>query len=50
MILPMQWLNEKVFYVKPAPENLMTYGEAKKDFNTNYDLENPATEERARMQ
>eukprot|EP00825_Cyclidium_porcatum_P005030 TRINITY_DN123_c0_g1_i3.p2 TRINITY_DN123_c0_g1~~TRINITY_DN123_c0_g1_i3.p2 ORF type:complete len:633 (-),score=112.39 TRINITY_DN123_c0_g1_i3:159-2057(-) len=50
MILPMQWFNEKVFYVKPAPENLMTYGEAKKDFNTNYDLENPATEERARMQ
>eukprot|EP00828_Plagiopyla_frontata_P005273 TRINITY_DN1209_c0_g1_i10.p2 TRINITY_DN1209_c0_g1~~TRINITY_DN1209_c0_g1_i10.p2 ORF type:complete len:192 (+),score=26.21 TRINITY_DN1209_c0_g1_i10:187-762(+) len=49
-VLPMQTINEKLFNIDhhKAAALEITYDDAEKDFDTNYDIENPATEERAK--
>lgn len=50
MMLPMQWVNEKILPVKKANPNKKTYQKALANFETNYNLENPATREKARVE
>jgi hypothetical protein len=46
-VLPMQAINEKLFYVEDIDET-KTYDEAYPEFDTDYARENPATAEEAR--
>eukprot|EP00828_Plagiopyla_frontata_P005277 TRINITY_DN1209_c0_g1_i6.p7 TRINITY_DN1209_c0_g1~~TRINITY_DN1209_c0_g1_i6.p7 ORF type:complete len:102 (+),score=20.82 TRINITY_DN1209_c0_g1_i6:1648-1953(+) len=51
-VLPMQTINEKLFNIDhhKAAALEITYDDAEKDFDTNYDIENPATERRAKKE
>lgn len=42
-MLPMGWLNEKLFPLKDKVNEIQTFDEAKSMFLTMYDFENPVT-------
>lgn len=47
-LLPMEWVNMKLFKVADAPYDKLTYDQAEPSFETDYPRENPATAQEAR--
>jgi len=43
LLCPMQYLNEKLFFIPNPPPNTLSYKEAIYFFDTEYSTENPAT-------